>query len=178
MCGKGGKTVDFSKIKAEIAKYDTLHAALPAGSICMGAQALSRELAQMIAGHLNRREDDFITAHRDDLTYFCQKMVEFSPYYSSRRVLRGQFLVKLGQFPEAMASFHEAYEIEKDTHYAWPHLQKREDTARILIWYGYALYHTGQEDEGRRYFEAGHAMDRRLKAGQEDKSSPKPPEPR
>lgn len=170
--------MDFSAIKNEIARYDTLHASLPSGSICLGAQMLSRTLALMIAGYLNRREDDFITANRDDLTFFCAKMVEFSPYLSSRRVLQGHFLINLGNFPEAAAAFHEAYEIEKDTHYAWPHLQKREDTARILVWYGYALFHAGQEDEGRRYFEEGHAIQNILNKRKEDKPSPNPPEPR
>ncbi len=166
--------MNFSAIKSEIARYDALHATLPSGDICLGAQTLSYSLATMIAGYLNRHEDDFIAAHRDDLTLFCEKMVAFSPYYSSRRLLQGRFYTHLGCHAEAATAFREAYEIEKDTHYAWPHLQPRADNAQILMWLGFALCHTGQNREGRKYMLAGQDMENAVMAATTTNLKPEP----
>lgn len=146
---------DFTQFDNEIKRYDAVHLQNNGEGTAMGAQELSRNMAKAIAQLLPQLSAETDKDKLSKLTHLCAKMVEFSPYLSARRILQGQFYLQIKDFKNAAVSFMEAYNIEKDVTKAWPHLQKTEVNAGLLVWMGYALYHSGEVDLGKRFFDVG-----------------------
>ncbi len=151
---------DFTSFDKDIERYDLIHAQNDKlndnKGTTMGAQELSRKIAQKIAGLLPDLDENTPKEDIEKISYLCSKMVEFSPYLSIRRILQGQFYLQIKDFKNAAVSFMSAYNIEKDeVGYRWPYLQPTETNAGLLVWMGYALFHSGETHMGKTFFELG-----------------------
>lgn len=171
---------DFSELRAQIAKMETAyaHEMGDAGGtmlVDIFATALSHKIGKTLKPYLDQVTVDTPPDILQEMDFLYSKMISFSPHTSQGYIVKGQFQEKSGQFAKAAESFRSAYDIERDlTHLKWPHLQVTERNARLVASLGRCLYHSGQVEEGQRFFEAGQQMMGKIKA---KSPTEKPPEP-
>lgn len=147
---------DLNQFDDELARYAVTRTEDGGNSANFGTQELSRMIATAIVQLLPQLNSETPRAHLDKISDLCSNAVELSPNKSARRILQGQFYLQIRDFKRATVSFIEAYNIEKDVEaYKWPHLPKTEGNASLLVLMGNALYHAGDEDMAKMFFDVG-----------------------
>jgi hypothetical protein len=171
---------DFSELRAEIARVEIAQSrekeAIGAGGLVhIFANALSHKIGKTLKPYLDQVTPDTSTDILQEMDFLYTKMIFLSPHASLGHIVKGQFQGRSGQFAKAAESFQSAYDIERDpTRPKWPHLQATERNARLMVSLGHSLYHSGQVEEGERFWDAGQQMLAKIKT---ESPTEKPPEP-
>ncbi len=162
--------IDFSELRKEVATMDKAFFLAAEGNNMafiykeVNAPRLSDKIGIVLKPLMQYVTPQSSPELLEEMDFLYSKMISFRPFESYKQVVKGIFHTACGQFDKAVGCFQNAYDIQRDpTRKTWPHLQASESNARLMVEFGYALYHSGAVEEGKRFFNAGHKMVDKLK---------------